>query len=366
MRRFGICCGGILAVLVMATFTQAAHRWGLKEGTPELKSAGQLAFGPDGVLFIGDSQAAQIVAIDTGDAKSVEKKAAINIDNLIEQLAKLADGKGPVEVNDLAVNPLSGNVYLSVGLGEAKSPGIVKIDGTGKLSLVSLKNIPFLQASLPNPPEDKVVGEGPRARNRRPEAITDLAYVNGKLLVSGLTSEQGASSKIREFPFPFADREVGTPIEIYHGAHGRLEDNAVVRTFIPMTIDGTPSLLAGFTCTPLVRFPIQSIESGEKVRGTTVAELGNMNMPIDLVAYQQEGQTYLLMSNTKRGVMKISTKNIGRSEGISEPIKDKAGQTYETVTGLDGMTHFDRLDDGRIVLLTTKDGVQSLKTAALP
>jgi len=218
---------------------------------------------------------------------------------------------------------------------------------------------------LPNPPEDKVVGEGPRARNRRPEAITDLAYVDGKLLVSGLTSEQ-AASKIREFPFPFADREVGTAIEIYHGAHGKLEDNAVVRTFIPMTIDGTPSLLAGFTCTPLVRFPIDSIESGEKVRGTTVAELGNRNMPIDLVAYKQGDQNFLLMSNTARGVMKISTKNIGRNDGITEPIKETAGQTYETVKSLDGMTHFDQLNDTQIVLLMAKDGGLSLKTAALP
>lgn len=356
---------GLLAVLVSTSaFAQAAHRWGLKDGTPELKSAGQLAFGPDGVLFIGDAIGAKLFAVDTGDSQSVAEKTVRNIDALQDKLSQLADGK-PVAVNDLAVNPQSGNLYLSVSIGDAKSPGIVRINGKNELSWMSLDNIPFLSATLPNPPEDKVVGEGPRARNRRPEAITDLAYVDGKLLVSGLTSDK-ASSKIREFPFPFADREIGTSIEIYHGAHGKLEDNAAVRTFIPMTIDGVPSLLAGFTCTPLVRFPISAIESGESVRGTTVAELGNRNMPLDLVAYKKGDENFLLMSNTARGVMKISTKDIGREKGITEPIKETAGQPYETITELAGTVQFDRLTDDQIVVILQQDGVLTLKTVMLP
>ena len=41
----------------------------LKSGEFELKSAGPLAFGPEGILFVGDPQAAAIYAIDTGDNK---------------------------------------------------------------------------------------------------------------------------------------------------------------------------------------------------------------------------------------------------------------------------------------------------------
>lgn len=365
MRRFTLSIGMVVALLSMAAFAPAAHRWGLKEGKPELKSAGQLAFGPDGILFIGDAMGAQVVAVDTADAKVVSPRPNRNIEHLGDKLTKMADGQSPVAVNDLAVNPLSGNIYLSVSVGEAKSPGIIRIDGKGDASWFSLENVPFLKATLPNPPEDKVVGEGPRARNRRPEAITDMAYVDGKLLVAGLTSEQ-ASSKIREFPFPFADREIGTNIEIYHGNHGRFEDNAAVRTFIPMTIDGVPSILAGFTCTPLVRFPLESLESGEKVRGTTVAELGNRNQPLDMVAYSSGGETYLLMSNTARGVMKISTKNIGRATGITEPVGGTAGQEYETIQDLEGTVQFDRLTEDRIVVIQQKDGVLTLRTVQLP
>src|SRR5262245_61363541 len=40
---------------------------GFTQGTADLKSAGPLAFGPNGVLFIGDPQASAVFAIDTGD-----------------------------------------------------------------------------------------------------------------------------------------------------------------------------------------------------------------------------------------------------------------------------------------------------------
>ena len=133
-----------------------------------------------------------------------------------------------------------------------------------------------------------------------------------------------------------------------------------------MTIDGKPSLLAGFTCTPLVRFPLAGIEAGEKVRGTTVAELGNRNMPLDLVAYRKGDENFLLLSNTARGVMKISTKDIGRETGITEPVKETAGQTYETIKDLEGTVQFDRLNDERIVVIVQKEGVLSLRTVMLP
>ena len=364
MLKLGLSLGLLTVLLSVANPVQAAHRWGLKTGTPDIKSAGQLAFGPDGILFIGDSQGANLFAVDTGDGQSAAKKSEQKIDNLSAKLEEAA-GKAPVAVNDLAINPLSGNLYLSVSIGEEKKPAIVKIDGAGKLSVMKLENVPFLQATLPNPPEDKVTGEGPRARNNRQAAITDIAFIDGKVLVSGLTSDK-ASSRIREFPFPFADRESGANIEIYHANHGKLEDNAAVRAFIPMMIDGEPSILAGFTCTPLVRFSLDSVESGKPVRGTTVAELGNRNMPLDMVAYEQNGEKFLLMSNTARGVMKISTKDIGRKEGINEPVKGIAGQTYETIAPLEGTVQFDRLNDDQIVVIIKNGDVLSLKTVALP
>ena len=55
-----------LAFTVQAARTPAAAA-GLAAGDSGLKSAGALAFGPDGVLFVGDSAGGAIAAIDTAD-----------------------------------------------------------------------------------------------------------------------------------------------------------------------------------------------------------------------------------------------------------------------------------------------------------
>ncbi len=339
------------SLLTLGSVSQAAHKWGLKDGAPDLVSAGQLAFGPDGVLFVGDAKGAAVFAIDTRDAQPASAIAPRNIENLTAALEKLPGVKAPIAVNDLAVNPLSGHIYLSLSV-----------------SLLDLKNVPFLKATLPNPPEDKITGEGPRARNRRDETVTDIAYASGKVLVAGVTSGD-APSRIREIAFPFSDNATGTPIEIYHGAHGKLEDNATVRTFVTMTIDGEPSVLAGFTCTPLVRFPLASLSKGDKTRGTTVAELGNRNMPLDMIVYKKADENFLLMSNNNRGVMKISTRDIGRKEGITQPVpgeKLTEGQAFETITDLAGTVQLDRLSDTLAVVIRQQDGVLRLQTVPLP
>src|SRR6516225_5047519 len=87
----------------------------LKVGNPDLKSAGPLAFGPDGILFVGDTRGAALFAIDTGDRAAATEKRAIEVKDLGTKLAGML-GTNPkqIMINDMAVNPLSGNVYLSL------------------------------------------------------------------------------------------------------------------------------------------------------------------------------------------------------------------------------------------------------------
>jgi hypothetical protein len=356
----------LLSALSFPTDVSAAHKWNLKEGTPELKSAGALAFGPDGILFVGDPKGAAIFAVDTGDATAVADKPALAVEKLDAELAGLFGG-AKVTVRDLAINPLSGNGYLSVTHGENNTPGLVRIDSKGAAQLVSLTNVPFLKATLPNPPEDKITGEGQRARNRRNDAITDLAFVDGRLLVAGLTAAE-APAALLQYPFPFGETPAGTNVEIYHAAHGRSEDFAAIRTFIPLTINGEPTLLAGFTCTPLVRFEVKSLQGGSKSAGTTVAELGNRNTPLDLVAYEKSGERYLLVANNNRGVLKVSTADIGRENGLTTPVTGggTAGQSFERIAALDGTIQLERLDDTRAIVIVQSESVVALKTIALP
>ena len=101
-------------------------------------------------------------------------------------------------------------------------------------------------------------------------------------------------------------------VQIYHAAHGREEDTAAMRTFVPLVIDGEPTIVGAYVCTPLVKIPVKELSSeGESVGATTVAELGNRNRPLDMVSYEQDGKGYLLLSNSARGVMKIPTDGLG-------------------------------------------------------
>lgn len=355
-----------LLVLACPLLLSAGQQNALKKGTPDIKVAGPLAFGPDGVLFIGDPQSAAIFAVDTGDTSG--SSVSVNVEDVKGKVASLLGAKADeVTINDVAVNPISGKVYLSVsrGTGPDAMPVVLTVDGKGKLAELALKDIPFAKAELPNPPADKVTGEGRRAANQRRESITDMAFIDGRIVVAGLSNEEFASN-LREIPYPFDKVNTGAAIEIYHGAHGAVETRSPIRTFIPMTIGGKPSIVAAYTCTPLVRIPLEEVKTGNKVRGTTVAELGNRNRPLDIISYEKDGKSYLLMANSARGVMKIGTDQLATEESISERVADKAGQTYETVESLTGVVQLDKLNDDAAVLLVEKDGQQSLQTVPLP
>jgi hypothetical protein len=365
MRLTNIITAAVAAtVLLTATVGHAANKWGLKPSTVSLKSAGSLTFGPDGILLIGDAKAATIYAISTGDASGSVSEAKLNVENLNSKVAKALGSKSTI--NDLAVNPESGNVYLSVTAGGTGT--ILKVDQSGAVSKVNLNKVLSSKAVLSNPPADKVVKRGRRSRNARDDAITDIVYIEGKVIVSGLTNDPKASSVIREFAFPFSDSHGGFAIEIYHGAHGRYETGSAVRAFVPFTIDGEPSLLAGFTCTPLVKFPL-GVAKKKSVRGTTVAELGNRNRPLDMIVYKKDGKDFVLMANSARGVMKISTADLDRSTGITERVSGggTAGQKYETIESLVGVIQLDKLNaENAIILVQNKNGSQDLRTISLP
>ncbi len=345
--------------LLALTSSAFAVDWGLKPGTVELQSVGPIAFGPDGIIFVSDPKDATIYAIDTGSKTGNPSQAKIEQKDLQKKLEEILGG--PATVADLAVNPASGEVIIAAN---AKAPALVRVDAAGKVSQIDLKSIPTSLVALPNPPKSE---DKPRG-NPRNSTVTDLAFVNGKLLIAGLSSKD-MSSTVREIAFPFESANEGTSLEIYHAAHGKVESGSPVQTFVPLTIDGEPSVLAGFICTPLVKFPIKAMEAkGEKIRGTTVAELGNMNKPIDMIVYEQGGQTYILMANTKRGVMKISTADIGKNEGLSTPVSGggTAGQKFETIDSLKGVVQLDKLNDQQAVVLVQRENAIDLLTVALP
>src|ERR1700722_348891 len=134
----------VAALCLTAALAFSASIAGLTTGKAQLKSAGPLAFGPDGVLFVGDSAGAPIGAIDTRDSKATKSAAQIDIKGVNEKVAALlGTSKDQILINDVKVNPISKNVYLSVsrGRGPEATPVILRLDASGKMQEVPLDNV---------------------------------------------------------------------------------------------------------------------------------------------------------------------------------------------------------------------------------
>jgi hypothetical protein len=354
----------VAALCLTAALGFSASTTGMTTGKAQLKSAGALAFGPDGILFVGDSAGAAVVAINTKDTKPASSAASIDIKGVNEKVAAvLGTSKDQILINDVKVNPISKNVYLSVsrGRGPDATPVILRLDASGKMQEVPLDNVDYSTAAIPNPPVAK-----PEAGNRNPrlDTITEIAYVKGNVVVAGLSNEE-FSSNLRTIPFPFKSVGEGASIEIYHGSHGRYETQAPVRTFVPYTIENKQYIVAAYTCTPLVTIPMSDLTSGAKVKGATIAELGAGNRPIDMIAYKKDNHDYILMANSARGVMKVSTDHLETYKPITAP-SDIAGVPYQTVDGLKGVTKLTSLDSSNALILTDANGAMDLRSIPLP
>jgi hypothetical protein len=359
--RFRLAPLALAALLLAGSLQAAGPRDSLKKGTPELQSISALAFGPEGILFIGDARAAAIVALDTQDRTAATSTDRPKVEALDEKIASLLGVESTqLAVNALAVNPLSGNAYLGVarGKGADAMPVLLRVERSGKVAEVPLKDVSFARVTLPNPAE----GRG------RQDAITHLAYAKGRLFIACLSNEEFAS-QFRVIPFPFQQANKGTGIEIYHGSHQRVETKSPIRTFVSYDIKGETNLLAAYTCTPLVQIPISELKPGEKVKGKTIAELGNGNRPLDMIVYQKGGKDYLLLANNRRGVMKIPTQDIDKAAAITTPVErgGTAGLKYDTIKSLQGTEHLDAFDkDHALVLIRTGDKKLNLETVELP
>ena len=348
----------ILALVCCAAALSTAAGINMTAGKVELKSAGALAMGPDGILLVGDSVGGKIVALDVDDAASKSSSSSVEIKGINEKIAAmLGTTADQILIQDIAVSPISHSVYLAVsrGRGADAAAVILRATAAGKLSEVSLANIKNQAVSLTDQPQQD---------RQRMETITQLKYVAGKVYVAGLSNEEFSSS-LRAIPFPFNAADKGAGIEIWHGSHGRFETNAPVRTFVPYEINGEKAILAAYTCTPLVRIPVSELKPGNKVKGTTIAELGAGNKPLDMIVYSKEGKNYILMANSRRGVMKLTGDHLESFKPITTHT-EVTGVPYETIANLKGVQQLDKFDDSKAIVLMGEGASLDLVTVPLP
>jgi hypothetical protein len=356
-----------IGLVVLTSWAPSSARGIADSGVgPALTSVGPLAFGPDGTLFAADNLAATIYGLDLGAQGRGAVAGAKGLDGIDQKIAAML-GTGPREITitDLAVHPSSHNAFVAVmrGQGTAASPAIFRIDGAGAIDLVTLQGVKFSKLELPNAP-----AANPTARrNARSDSVTDMAFTNGQLWIAGLSSEE-FSSKLRAVSYPFNTIDRGTSVEIFHGNHGQVETRSPVYTFLPYTINNQAHLIAAYLCTPLVKFPVATLKPGEKVRGTTIAELGAGNRPLDMILYKKGGREFVLMSNNSRGVMKIPTDTFATASAITAPVaSETAGVAYETIASMKGVEQLDQLDaQNSIVIARAATGALDLQVVPLP
>lgn len=323
---------------------------GFISGSPEIKSISSLTFGTKGVLFIGDSKSASIFAIETKDTKSTEKASAVELKNIDQAIAAaLGTQKENITITDMVVNPLSKKVYISVQHSDG-TPLLLKLEGN-QLKSVSLKDVNYSKIELND--VHAVDAKDQRGRPLRISTISDLGYLDGKVLVSGLSNKE-FSSTFRSIPFPFKDKQEQASLEIYHAAHGRFETSAPIKTFTTTQFGGKNYLVASYTCTPLVLFSMDELKPGTHVKGRTVAEMGSGNTPIDMITMKKDGESFLYMANTSKPAAKVSYKNIEAFEGtLKERVSGTAGTGFVALP-FTNVLQLDKLDEKQVVMIQRK------------
>ncbi len=364
---------GLVAVLAAApAFGETVFK-NTASGNPMVKSIEVISFGPNGALLIGDGKGAQVVAVDTGDIKA-QPWSASAIEKIDEKLAgKLGTTAKGIKITHLAVNPASGKAYIALSKLDDKSSLIMTVDGTGKIDLFPLDDVKHVR--LPLPKDEKAA----------PNKVTDVAWAGDRVLVAAAANEEFAS-KVYSIAAPL-DAEAKSIVfstETFHVAHGRWETKAPLSAIIPYEEDGKRYVVGAFACTPLVKYPLDELKSGAHVKGTSVAELGSGNQPLQILAYEKDGKPYLLI-NTFRfhhkskpfgpspyWTAKVDLTLLGEKEKVNQKALLRLKGNFEPATDrivlvedYHGVVHMDKLDKAR-TLTIKEDGKGGFTLAALP
>ena len=355
---------GLLATGFSNTYEELTK--GFVTGKAAIESISVMTFGPEGILFIGDSKAGKIFALDLKDREQNDSEDRFVMEDLEAKVGSaLGVGRREVIIHDMAVNPVSQNIYLAVSRTSALelvgwlqpndlafATVLLKIKPGGSIEEVALDNISHSVEEVP-----KVIATGQenwRKSDLRTDAITDIAYDAGQLYVAGLSNEEFASA-LRVMAFPFAGISSHTTIEVYHVAHAKSETEAPIRTLLPYTLNGEKFILASYTCTPFVSIPVSDLKPGSHVVCKTLAEFGYGNLPIDIIRYtNSHDKDMLMLSGSSKALIRIDPADISTEEkGLTEPMADgeyTAGLEHDVLSSV-GVTQLDNLNSHHLLTL---------------
>jgi hypothetical protein len=363
---------------------------GAARSAAKLQYAGALTFSPDGVLFVGDNVSGAVFAYPMGASTAPAAVPPLEVDGIDGRIATLLKApKSSVHINGMAIHPISHDVYLSVAVG-AGSPAVVKVSPAGALSLVDLaraKPTSWTITDAPTPDEhfrdrtgDWPVPAGAQYRQKamtpmRSMTIVDMKFHNGELFVAGISNEE-FSSTLRRVSYPFDGRSSSTAVRIYHVAHERYETRAPIRAMQFATIDGVDTLIAAYTCSPIVLIPTSELKDGAKVTGRTVGDMGN-GQPLSLISVSFNGEPSLFATNAGHSPRIIPISGLQKAMaylpdnsphgGVGDWRPEyPLGPVGKALMFVGSSLYADKLDDKFLVSVTRDSDSGSLNLEAVP
>ncbi|MEM6796610.1 MAG: hypothetical protein AAF725_21745 [Acidobacteriota bacterium] len=310
-------------------------------GTEEAANRGPLSatvleFGGVDTLFVADSDGGQLFAYSMPKRANVHSPTdskAFNLEGFSNEIAAhLKVDPRALRYHDLAVHPVTQDAYVSLtvksggsGASQGKAPAVLKVTHQGDISSFDLTQSSRSTFQLVDTARDKVTFW--RDLPASTFAVTDLDFVDGQLYVSGLSTGEFAST-LRVVPFPFDEKATASTIEMYHAAHNQNETRAPIRAMAVVDLDGKKTVVAAYTCTPLVTIPVTALEDGKKVTGKTVAELGYGNTPLEVVSYRaynmkREPEDFVLVINREMAADLIKLEDLAsasKAKGLATPV----------------------------------------------
>jgi len=295
----------------------------------DLTSATILEFANAQTLFVADPNASRIVAFSLPDMEAAqEKPVGYNLTDFASRVAAVVNApQSAILYNDLAVHPITRSAYISLTIERSDGPTakIVTANPAGEITVLDTTALESAAIELSDLPSDNVTFW--RNIPVSTIAITDMDYADGKLYVSG-TSTGEFSSTLRVIPYPFDSDGTTSSIEIYHAAHNQNETRAPIRAMSVVELGGTPTVVAAYTCTPLVTIPVAALANGAHIVGKTVAELGYGNLPLEVLSFtaynrKRQPEEFVLVVNRDMDADLISVADLTAAaevEGLSKPV----------------------------------------------
>ena len=223
----------------------------------------------------------------------------------------------------------------------------------------------------------------PQAAGGTPK-VAEMAWAGDRLVCSARTGEEFAS-KLLVFNAPLGAESAAAMIsaETYHVSHGKWETKAPMAALFPFEENGKKYIVGGFGCTPIVKYPIEAITDGAKVKGESVLELGSGNRPVDMFAYTRDGKASVIintfrffhekapLSPTPYWTCRFDENILTPGDKVNQKamrrnIKNPEDPAVTMVAAFHGVMHMDKLSDAQAVVVKQTDGRQDLEVLALP